>query len=360
MPGAVVFDLGRGGRRPPAPGPAEGAEALRDALDAAEGRTVPTGVVGAGRGTVVGGLKGGVGSASTVLPDGTTVAAVVVANAAGSAVHPADRRVPRGAVLRAGRRRAAPARRPRRRGGAAGRPRRAAHDEHDDRRGRHRRRPRRRPRDEARRRRARRARPRRAPRPRDDRRRHVLRPGHRRATGDRPRRPAGGPRSGRRLRHPGRRPRPPRGRDGDHARGSLGRATPSCSNRHRAGDRGGPRSSPSTSRSGSRVGALVAQASLGDSLAGSVSVARPPAPGAGTLVAQASLGDSLAGSVSASLRALLPPRPLPASAPRSPERVRRARLPGSDTCCGGWRRTDDGVRPRGTAVDEAGPSARPV
>lgn len=89
VPGAVVFDLGRGGRWTARPGPAQGEEALRDALDATEGRPVPIGVVGAGRGTLVGGLKGGVGSASTVLADGTTVAAVVVANSAGSVVHPA-------------------------------------------------------------------------------------------------------------------------------------------------------------------------------------------------------------------------------------------------------------------------------
>lgn len=89
VPAAVVFDLGRGGRWSARPGSEQGEVALRDALGAPEGRPVPVGVVGAGRGTVVGGLKGGVGSASVVLADGTTVAAVVVANAAGSAVDPA-------------------------------------------------------------------------------------------------------------------------------------------------------------------------------------------------------------------------------------------------------------------------------
>jgi L-aminopeptidase/D-esterase-like protein len=89
VPGAVVFDLGRGGRWTARPGPEQGEAALRDALEAPEGRAVPLGVVGAGRGTLVGGLKGGIGSASTVLADGTVVAAVVVANAAGSAVDPA-------------------------------------------------------------------------------------------------------------------------------------------------------------------------------------------------------------------------------------------------------------------------------
>ena len=43
---------------------------------------------GAGTGARVGGLKGGVGTASTVLPDGTTVGALAVVNAVGSAVDP--------------------------------------------------------------------------------------------------------------------------------------------------------------------------------------------------------------------------------------------------------------------------------
>lgn len=47
------------------------------------------GVVGAGTGSVAGGLKGAVGSASAVLDDGTTVAALVVVNALGSCVDPA-------------------------------------------------------------------------------------------------------------------------------------------------------------------------------------------------------------------------------------------------------------------------------
>ena len=84
VPAAVVFDLGRGGRFTARPGAETGAAAL-----AACGASPPAqGVVGAGTGTVVGGLKGGVGSASSVLADGTVVAALVVANAAGSAVDP--------------------------------------------------------------------------------------------------------------------------------------------------------------------------------------------------------------------------------------------------------------------------------
>lgn len=84
VPAAVVFDLGRGGRFDARPGPAVGAAALAACSTAA----VVPGAVGAGTGTLVGGLKGGVGSASAVLDDGTTVAALVVANAAGSAVDP--------------------------------------------------------------------------------------------------------------------------------------------------------------------------------------------------------------------------------------------------------------------------------
>ncbi len=85
VPAAVVFDLGRGGRFDARPDAALGAAAL---AACSSGRPAE-GVVGAGTGTLVGGLKGGIGSASAVLDDGTTVAALVVANAAGSAVDPA-------------------------------------------------------------------------------------------------------------------------------------------------------------------------------------------------------------------------------------------------------------------------------
>jgi len=84
VPAAVVFDLGRGGRFAARPGAELGAEALA----ACSSDPPAQGVVGAGTGTLVGGLKGGVGSASAVLSDGTVVAALVVANAAGSAVDP--------------------------------------------------------------------------------------------------------------------------------------------------------------------------------------------------------------------------------------------------------------------------------
>ena len=85
VPAAVLFDLGRGG---PASDPvlrptsATGAAAV----DAAADGPVTQGVVGAGTGALIGGLKGGIGTASAVLDDGTTVAALAAVNAAGSAV----------------------------------------------------------------------------------------------------------------------------------------------------------------------------------------------------------------------------------------------------------------------------------
>jgi putative pantetheine hydrolase len=95
VPGAVLFDLGRGGRWDATPGPEFGAAACDDAERAltagVHGYAVPPalGVVGAGTGgQLAGGLKGGVGSASLVLPGGGTVAALVVVNAVGSTVDP--------------------------------------------------------------------------------------------------------------------------------------------------------------------------------------------------------------------------------------------------------------------------------
>ena len=84
VPAAVVFDLGRGGAFDARPTAAIGAAAF----DAATDGPVAQGVVGAGTGAVVGGRKGGVGTASAVLDDGATVAALVVLNAVGSAVDP--------------------------------------------------------------------------------------------------------------------------------------------------------------------------------------------------------------------------------------------------------------------------------
>jgi L-aminopeptidase/D-esterase-like protein len=88
VPGAVVFDLGRGGSFARRPDAALGAEAYRAAASATGGDAVPQGVVGAGTGASAGQLKGGIGSASAVLADGTTVAALLVVNPFGSTVDP--------------------------------------------------------------------------------------------------------------------------------------------------------------------------------------------------------------------------------------------------------------------------------
>ncbi len=88
VPAAVIFDLGRGGDFGARPD-VELGRAAYDAAVAAGTGAVPLGVVGAGTGAKAGGLKGGVGSASAVLDDGTVVAALVVVNAVGSCVDPA-------------------------------------------------------------------------------------------------------------------------------------------------------------------------------------------------------------------------------------------------------------------------------
>jgi L-aminopeptidase/D-esterase-like protein len=84
VPAAVLFDLGRGGSFVNHPHAHMGA----GAYDAAD-EPLLLGNHGAGTGARVGGLKGAVGSASVVLPDGTTVGAVVAVNAVGSCVDPA-------------------------------------------------------------------------------------------------------------------------------------------------------------------------------------------------------------------------------------------------------------------------------
>ncbi|WNI14474.1 P1 family peptidase [Actinacidiphila sp. ITFR-21] len=88
VPAAALFDLGRGGSWDARPGPGLGRAAVEAAAATEEGAPVPQGCVGAGTGAVAGGLKGGVGTASLVLPSGTTVAALAVVNAAGSVADP--------------------------------------------------------------------------------------------------------------------------------------------------------------------------------------------------------------------------------------------------------------------------------
>lgn len=102
VPAAVVFDLGRGGEfanRPDAYTGAAAYEAAKRSRDGANAGDpgagarggvagVELGAVGAGTGAKCGGFKGGIGSASAVLPDGTVVAALLVLNALGEALDP--------------------------------------------------------------------------------------------------------------------------------------------------------------------------------------------------------------------------------------------------------------------------------
>ncbi|MFJ9347857.1 P1 family peptidase [Streptomyces sp. NPDC101237] len=88
VPAASVFDLGRGGDFRARPDAAMGRAAVEEAAASEAGAPVREGCVGAGTGAVAGALKGGVGSASTVLESGITVAALVVANAAGAVLDP--------------------------------------------------------------------------------------------------------------------------------------------------------------------------------------------------------------------------------------------------------------------------------
>lgn len=84
VPAAVLFDLGLGGRFEARPDARFGFRAA----DRASGGAVAQGTVGAGTGAHAGGLKGGVGTASAVLGNGITVAALVAANPGGSPVDP--------------------------------------------------------------------------------------------------------------------------------------------------------------------------------------------------------------------------------------------------------------------------------
>jgi putative pantetheine hydrolase len=82
VPAAVIFDLGRGGGFQARPDQSWG----RAAIEAASNGPVAQGNHGAGAGAKAGALKGGVGTASVRLPDGTTVGALVIVNAVGSTV----------------------------------------------------------------------------------------------------------------------------------------------------------------------------------------------------------------------------------------------------------------------------------
>ena len=89
VPAAALFDLGRGPDYVPPAGPEWG----RGACAAASDGPVALGCVGAGTGAVSGGIKGGVGSASEVLGNGLTVAALMAVNSLGSVVDPASGRL---------------------------------------------------------------------------------------------------------------------------------------------------------------------------------------------------------------------------------------------------------------------------
>ncbi len=82
VPAAILFDLLNGGDKAWDESPYPGLG--RAAFNAAEA-TFALGTAGAGTGAVAGGLKGGIGSASAVLPSGITVGALVAVNALGQA-----------------------------------------------------------------------------------------------------------------------------------------------------------------------------------------------------------------------------------------------------------------------------------
>ena len=81
VPGAIIFDLLNGGDKNWAENPyrALGARALASA-----GEDFALGTAGAGTGALTANLKGGLGSASIVLPSGHTIGALVAANPTGS------------------------------------------------------------------------------------------------------------------------------------------------------------------------------------------------------------------------------------------------------------------------------------
>lgn len=88
VPGAILFDLLNGGDKDWADNPyrALGLAAYRAARAEFE-----IGTVGAGTGALTAMLKGGLGTASMQLPDGSTVAALVAANPVGAVTTPGDR-----------------------------------------------------------------------------------------------------------------------------------------------------------------------------------------------------------------------------------------------------------------------------
>lgn len=88
VPGAILFDLLNGGAKDWTENPYR---ALGLAAYRAAGRSFDVGTAGAGTGALTAMLKGGLGSASLMLPDGSTVAALVAANPVGAVTTPGDR-----------------------------------------------------------------------------------------------------------------------------------------------------------------------------------------------------------------------------------------------------------------------------
>jgi D-aminopeptidase len=88
VPGAILFDLLNGGDKDWVENPyrALGLAAYRNAKPEFE-----IGTKGAGTGALTSMLKGGLGTASLQLPDGSTVAALVAANPVGAVTTPGDR-----------------------------------------------------------------------------------------------------------------------------------------------------------------------------------------------------------------------------------------------------------------------------
>lgn len=89
VPTAALFDLGRGGDFRARPGAAAGFDAIRAAAASDEYAEVAQGAIGAGTGALSGELKGGIGSASVLLPGGVVVGALIAVNSYGSFVDPA-------------------------------------------------------------------------------------------------------------------------------------------------------------------------------------------------------------------------------------------------------------------------------
>jgi L-aminopeptidase/D-esterase-like protein len=90
VPAAILFDLGNGGDK--AWGEAPPYRELGRRAVAAAQADLRLGTAGAGFGAKAGALKGGLGSASVIGPDGHTVGAVVAVNCWGSVIAPGGRK----------------------------------------------------------------------------------------------------------------------------------------------------------------------------------------------------------------------------------------------------------------------------